>query len=225
MILLDPRCFPTYWKSYRKRLGYGAFIRGLFARPMMADLGDLILPDVIRRPKAVTGPQLLGAGLPVTLLVKPAPCSDIATVLDVLRLLRFQVCQSYWVAPVHELLRSLYRDHGRGAIAVAALYRVEPGLRARPALALIVSRDEPTDLRGLKDRIRRQTGYDYYLVKIHRERMFVGLNSVHIPDSGRMSEETELIEQYRLAPFERNETWPHTGREHIPLGFDLHPEL
>jgi hypothetical protein len=41
------------------------------------------------------------------------------------------------------------------------------------------------------------TGFDFYLINVSGNNNFIGLNTIHIPDSENMEKETKIIRGYR----------------------------
>ena len=104
--------------------------------------------------------------------------------------------EEFFVSNFPNLLDELYFGGPRIARYVVALFETDIELQYKVGKVVIVHRDTITDLIELKKNIRRITGFDFFILTVNGIDNFVGLNSVHIPDSENMINETAIIRSY-----------------------------
>ena len=198
MIIFDQYCRRKINGYYRKILRTTDYVRALFSNPkhVSVDMPSINMNYFQNKKKTC---DVVAEDTAITLLLKPTESlfRRRNKINKYFMSNGFHIIEEFTVSNFPDLLDILYQDAHYIARYVVALYKSDPVLKQRLGTVVILKHEKKINLIELKNAIRHITGFDFYLINVCGKRNFVGLNTVHIPDSINMEKETMIIKEYK----------------------------
>ncbi len=198
MIILNPYCRKKLNGYYKKIMRTTDYIRALFSEPKYRSV-DVSCIDMSYLPNKKRTSDVIAENTPITILLKPTESlfKRRNKINQYFKSNGFHIEEEFTVTNFSDLIDTLYFGAHYIARYVVALYKNDSILKQRLGTVVIVKHEKKIDLIKLKNAIRCITGFDFYLINVSGNNNFIGLNTIHIPDSENMEKETKIIRGYR----------------------------
>ncbi len=197
MLILNKKYYSKMCGYYKNAMSKLDYMCAILSFPRKRKI-NIEVPENTNTKKKIKE-DIVPANNNITILLKPidAMYKREKKIFDYLDESGYEIEDKFLVKDFSMLIDELYYNGNKVARSVVELFKSDPKLNKRCGVVICIRRNLPTDLINLKKTIRKLTGFDFFVIKNVKDEIFVGLNSIHIPDYERMKIETEIMKKYR----------------------------